>query len=170
MLVLAIILSVERLYNKALFNVSADFIVSLHASLKSNWLDQFFSLYSAMSDIEVYYIAFLIALSFAGTARGYYYCCMISAIWVTKNFAKLVYHEPRPYMTDDRVLTIDCEKDFGNPSGHSTQSAAFAVFFVLDIGHRRFSSFKLGVALGLACLYFMLVGFGGVYQGLHSLN
>ena len=32
---------------------------------------------------------------------------------------KLLYADPRPYMTYEDILALDCDIEYGNPSGHS---------------------------------------------------
>lgn len=83
-------------------------------------MDMVFTTASGMTEIENFYLAFLIAYAFKTSEHGLYYLSFVSAIWVVKNFGKLLYHDPRPYMVDDLIQAVGCEREFGNPSGHAT--------------------------------------------------
>ena len=142
--------------------------------MDSDFTDMLFTIISRISDIEVYFLSFLVAIAFSKKeeklGNAYLYFSLVSMIWVLKNFTKLLYQSPRPYMTsvDVRVLTVGkCEQEFGSPSGHSTQSAAFSVFLVLDLIDN--TKGKLFGMLG-SILYFGLVGFSRLYLGLHTWN
>ena len=68
------------------------------------------------------------------------------------------------------VLTVGgCEQEFGSPSGHSTQSAAFSTFLLLDlVTNKNVKNLILG---GISVfLYFGIAGFSRLYLGLHTWN
>ncbi|CDW85967.1 UNKNOWN [Stylonychia lemnae] len=36
-----------------------------------------------------------------------------------QTISKLLIHDPRPYMVDERVEAMSCSHEYGNPSGHA---------------------------------------------------
>jgi membrane-associated phospholipid phosphatase len=82
-------------------------------------------------------------------------------------------------MVTDKITVYGCSGEYGNPSGHSLFSAAFNIFFFLDLFHSNcdqpdFSTLKAKLiyagALFLAILLTFLIGFARFYVGLHTLN
>jgi hypothetical protein len=51
------------------------------------------------------------------------------------NITKMAYHEPRPFMTTDKINVFGCSAEYGNPSGHSLFAAAMDTFVFLDVFH-----------------------------------
>ena len=50
---------------------------------------------------------------------------------------KLIYHYPRPYFViqSDQISILRCDKEFGNPSGHSYASSMIFILLYLDLFH-----------------------------------
>ena len=46
---------------------------------------------------------------------------------------KLTYAEPRPYMVDENIQAVVCEKYYGNPSGHSSGASLLFTTLFLDV-------------------------------------
>lgn len=59
---------------------------------------------------------------------------------------KMIYNDPRPYWSDDRVKAFECYSEYGNPSGHSMMGALiFGMFwerFVFDRIRKKKVVFK----------------------------
>lgn len=159
---LFVILVAELFYREPLYNWSLDYIADLQATWKSTSMDLLFTTASGLTEIENFYLAILIALAFKGTQHGFYCMSFVCVIWSVKNFGKLAYHDPRPYMTDDRIIALGCEREFGNPSGHTTQSSAITVFLVLDLLSGKLKRVFIMGLIGAVCV-FSLVGFARVY-------
>lgn len=52
-------------------------------------------------------------------------------------YLKLAFHDPRPYMAEGQIHPLSCSKAFGNPSGHSSASWAFAITVFLETMHGK---------------------------------
>jgi membrane-associated phospholipid phosphatase len=75
------------------------------------------------------------------------------------SFLKIVFHSPRPYWVDSRVIPYSNEPSFGFPSGHSQKAAAtWGV-----IGH---AIHRPTAILGAVLLIFM-IGISRIYLGVH---
>jgi len=95
------------------------------------------------------------------------------------NLTKMAYHEPRPYMTTDKIKVFGCSAEYGNPSGHSIFAAAMDTFVFLDVfyaqensGQTRKAIEKLSYAfwLFISVSLTFLIGFARFYVGVHTLN
>jgi hypothetical protein len=56
-------------------------------------------------------------------------------VYITESYVneqlKLIYKNPRPFMSSDAMIAYSCSKSFGNPSGHAHTSACFYVSLFL---------------------------------------
>lgn len=169
---LALILIAEPFYRSALYDASISQIVSIQQNQGSTG---FFTFYSTLCDVETYYVSIILCLAFSTkdrSTRAYQYMCLVTAIWTLKNFSKMLYQAPRPYMTaaEVRVVTSEaCDQGFGSPSGHSTGAAAFAVYVALDL---LGTDNRWRTVLGLcgAVAFFFFAGLSRFYLGLHAWN
>ena len=64
-----------------------------------------------------------------------YYLLVISVDLAYMALGKLAYADPRPYFVDKDIKAFVCEKQFGNPSGHSSGTAVLVVTVFLDVFH-----------------------------------
>ncbi len=69
------------------------------------------------SIIDAYFV--IIGFSFSGYLMG---------------VTKVIYHDPRPFMSRDAIESPTCTRGYGNPSGHS-QSIAMVTFTVVLLYH-----------------------------------
>jgi len=90
---------------------------------------------SLIGDGALYFILFLLVFNWEGRARAFYYLLFISSTLSLQNITKVGYHDPRPYMTDERIQPIMCSQEYGNPSGHSLFASAYAFLIFLDFYH-----------------------------------
>lgn len=72
---------------------------------------------------------------------------------------KLIFHGPRPYWYDPRVIALAGESSFGIPSGHSQSAIVVWGSLAASIGKRW-----LGL---LAGVLFILIGLSRMYLGVH---
>ena len=79
-----------------------------------------------------YFWIFTIYLVYKDRAHSFYWILFLSVIYYIMYLGKIFYHNPRPYFTNDDIIAYDCAGDFGNPSGHSMESAFF-LLAALDI-------------------------------------
>lgn len=106
--------------------------------------------------------------------RAFYYICFLSAIPYLTIITKMIYHEPRPFMVDDKIKVFGCTDEYGNPSGHALFTAGGHFFVFLDIFHsekeKKFSRPVYFILLFLTISLSFLVGFARFYLGLHTIN
>ena len=90
---------------------------------------------------------------------------------------KLIYSEPRPYMSNPLIRLSECSVEYGNPSGHSLICAFyfFTIIWLYDqniaiiLENGRLNYRRLGLII-ITILSILLVAFSRVYLGVHSLN
>ena len=93
------------------------------------------------------------------------------------NIGKMAYHEPRPFMDDNKIKTWPsvCSTEYGNPSGHSMFAFGFNSFMFLDIYHGSLKG-KVYSKVAYAFWFFFafalasLICFARFYVMVHSLN
>ena len=90
---------------------------------------------SLIGDGALYFLVFLLVFNWEGRARAFYYLIFLCTNLSIQIITKIGYHDPRPYMTDEKIEPIMCSHEFGNPSGHSQFAAAYALFTFLDFYH-----------------------------------
>lgn len=87
---------------------------------------------------------------------------------------KIVYHDPRPFMSRDDIEAFTCSRGFGNPSGHSygIAVATFTIVFVYNGYKAQFKYRGLWLALlwTAAIILTGLTGFSRLYLAAHSFN
>ena len=96
--------------------------------------------------------------------------------WMIDNL-KLIYHYPRPYWASANILALECEDDYGYPSGHAMASASiFFLLFLYYFHHyaNNYQNNKSTVAYALTFIFgFLLVFaicFSRIYLGVHSID
>jgi len=77
----------------------------------------------------------------------------------TNGIFKLLFHGPRPYWYDERVLGWSSETSFGVPSGHS-QNAVVVWGLIAD-------RLKRGWAWAIAIFLILMIGISRMYLGVH---
>ena len=122
-------------------------------------------------------VAFALFFIFSTRDKAFYLLLMHTIAGIMNQELKMVYHNPRPYMSSPDVQALACSKSFGNPSGHSSLSACFitSVFLVVfhDTPLRIYrQSRHPAYWLSLFGLIFLVlnVGLSRVALGVHSLN
>jgi membrane-associated phospholipid phosphatase len=86
---------------------------------------------------------------------------------------KMLYVQPRPYMVYPDILGLDCNQDFGRPSGHSMvgfilySTLYFLFVYPMPSKTRKQRLFK-GMMLFWAMAIVFMVGLSRVYLGAHS--
>ena len=51
------------------------------------------------------------------------------------NMGKMIYMAPRPFWTDSsiKMFELECQEDYGSPSGHSLSAVGFSLIPGLDV-------------------------------------
>jgi membrane-associated phospholipid phosphatase len=93
---------------------------------------------------------------------------------LVKSYLKLAYHNPRPFMIEPNITPLKCSSSFGNPSGHSTGSALFAIVVFLDVFHGKNNKYHKStiyyVSLILAAYWAVSIPYTRLVIGVHSLD
>lgn len=116
-----------------------------------------------------------------GRPRAIYYAIFMSLVLCLINTTKTIYHEARPFWATMDIIAYTCTTQFGNPSGHSVNSAASAVICYLDYhtacernkipeGSFWRSYWVRRILLFLVVVFPWTVGYGRVVMGAHSYN
>lgn len=120
---------------------------------------------------------YVVVLHFAVTrrAKALYYLGAFCLDQSFKNAAKILYHEPRPYMVDDQIIPISCSESFGTPSGHMITATLFTATTFLDYLHGEGLKEKMSkpvyFLISVASLAFVLtMGYCRVYLAVHSID
>jgi hypothetical protein len=91
----------------------------------------------------------------------------------------MAYHEPRPYMTTDKIKVYGCSPEYGNPSGHSIFAGAMDTFVFLDVFYAQEDKSRPRTVAWKLCRGFwfiisvsltFLICFARFYVGVHTLN
>ena len=130
---------------------------------------------SSIGSGPLYYVIFICIFNYGSRSQAFYYILFIGIVQTFMNIGKMVYHEPRPYMTSLPITPLGCSPEYGNPSGHQLYSSAFFTFMFLDIFHGEYrygqvskTAYYLSYAGTLFVIFMM--GFSRLYTGLHTLN
>ncbi len=75
------------------------------------------------------------------------------------SFFKIVFHLPRPYWVDGKVMAYAAEPSFGFPSGHSQKAAA--IWGMLGLYRRN------RIAMLAAGFIILMIGISRLYLGVH---
>ena len=67
----------------------------------------------------LYFAIFILIFNRSSRSHSFYYILWIVSSLYFINMGKLVYHDPRPYMSEDAVIPHGCSSEYGNPSGHA---------------------------------------------------
>ena len=171
------IVSIERLYNKKLFNKSLEIIPKFQKSSKSfDFFWKFMTFFGTKLGIgSIYIILFLFiplnkvfALTFLLLFTGY-----------ADHTLKLVYLQERPLWVNDEINTGNLHAcGYGNPSGHSLTSTCIYLslwYIIYEIIDSKVINKKIGIILKyttliLDILIFSIIMISRFYLGVHSLN
>ena len=100
----------------------------------------FFKGLSLWGDGPVYFIIFVYVFLQESRAIAFYYITFITFTMFVMNLTKMAYHEPRPYMTTEKIKVFGCSAEYGNPSGHSIFAAGMDTFVFLDVFYAQENS------------------------------
>jgi len=80
-------------------------------------------------------IVFALFFTFSTREKAFYMLLVHTVAGIVNQELKIIYHNPRPYISSPDVLALACSKSFGNPSGHSSLAACFFITLFLVIYH-----------------------------------
>ncbi|CDW75496.1 pap2 superfamily phosphatase [Stylonychia lemnae] len=117
----------------------------------------------------------LLLLAIKGVKAGFY----IFSIWVIndyiKTLSKILIHDPRPHMVDDRINALSCSYEYGTPSGHACNSTFIFVLLFLEYNYpfgqekqKSFAKYLISLILGVSFIFIMC--YDRVYVGVHTID
>ena len=110
---------------------------------------------------EVMIIVFVIALFLLRRHRIAFELITIAILSFAATYIlKVIFHAPRPFVVDPRVIMYDADYGYGLPSAHALMSVV--IFGWVSIRHPR----SLFLVLG-SILLILLIGLSRVYLGVH---
>lgn len=167
----ASIIVIELFYREPLFNYSDYFISQFVPTyLMTPVLTAILHSFSIFGAGAAYFVVCLLAMNWYSRGRTVYYFIFLSSMLTIQNAMKIGYHEARPFMAFANSSAIGCSHEYGNPSGHSLFSAGFAIFLFLDFFGGAQKNGRYWGFLVAANLYWLIMGFARIYQGVHTIN
>jgi len=177
-IVLAIIMGVERLYNRGLieWSVVAMLWIQNHETEAGK------AIFTILSIIGIGGPYFLTGIYFINKnserGRGFYHVLFISGALYLMSMTKIGYGEPRMYWVDKDIVPDECTAEYGNPSGHTILAIGYPMFFWLDVfesremreRHQERMTKKSIATLIFAVLWSFTIGFARLYVRVHSWN
>jgi membrane-associated phospholipid phosphatase len=123
------------------------------------WADPLMQFISALG--TEYFLLLLITIIYWGINPGLGIRMGIALMTTSclNSYLKIIFHLPRPYWVDSKVIPYSSESSFGFPSGHSQKAAA--TWGVLAYFLKR------PVAIAFAILLIFLIGISRLYLGVH---
>jgi membrane-associated phospholipid phosphatase len=80
---------------------------------------------------------FILYFCFSTREKAFYILLVHTFIGTINLELKIIYHNPRPYMTEPNIIPYNCSKSFGNPSGHCSLTSCFFLTLFLMIFHDK---------------------------------
>eukprot|EP00347_Sterkiella_histriomuscorum_P021952 403332200 len=68
---------------------------------------------------------FALFFAFSSRDKAFYLLLVHTFDGFLNQQLKIIYRDPRPFMTAEAIEALDCSKTYGNPSGHATTVACF---------------------------------------------
>ena len=147
---------------------------------------KFFNFLNMATNSDKYVGLVFLSLHFVSRERFFYY---LTVTWLQSfmiTFLKFSFLHPRPVWVFDGLLDVGCSSSFGNPSGHSLESANMMLFVILDhffaskwsrdnLPHLNTKSTykdpkKFSVSALCALSFWLLIVFDRIYLGKHTFN
>ena len=117
-LALIVIMSSEVLYHKKLYKASIPLILYFQEN-RTDYLVLFFKSISILGNGPAFFVLVGLIFCFGSRVQSFYYLIFMCAGFALAQGMKMAYHDPRPYMTDSRILVFSCHYEYGNPSPHT---------------------------------------------------
>jgi hypothetical protein len=130
------ILVLEVFYRKRLYAASSPVIIWFQDNKTDFWVT-FFQVVSILGNGPLYFYVTMHIFLFGSRARSIYYVVFICIGLFFGITMKIGYHDPRPYMTDPKIVVFHCQHDFGNPSAHQMFMTGYFTFYFLDFYHGK---------------------------------
>ncbi len=167
---LILIFTFDRLAKHLLLKWSDSIIFYLQAS-RTELFTTFAELLAEIGDGWIYFLLVILVRNYEGRGKALYYSLFLLAMITVMNQTKIMFHEPRPYFTNDSVIPLKCSQEFGHPSGHSLFASGFASIIFLDYYHSTQTP-RPGyyVALITCLLYSFAMALDRLYLAVHSLD
>eukprot|EP00347_Sterkiella_histriomuscorum_P005707 403355575 len=181
---LALLLILEQFFRGPLYQLTLDIVPGIQAKLTAPaiWYFKFMTLFGYGHAAIIFFALFY---AFSTREKAFYLLLVHTVAGIMNQELKMIYHNPRPYISSPDIQALACSKSFGNPSGHSSLSSCFytSLFLVVmydcewsNVSVRGRQIIKregrLSYWLSLVLLIFLVinVGLSRVALGVHSLN
>lgn len=176
----------ELIYREALFNLTfslVKYIRKLFPS-KNHYIYLISSIYSSLPSNKIIMPTFIIIYNYCNLINSILFIFMYFLKEYTVSIFKLIYHNPRPFWSDN-LLIIDnanIEYGFGNPSGHSFGAMIMGLtIYKLFVSNNIYvdNLFKKNSFMNKYMKYFILlyivitiilIAISRVVLAMHSLN
>ncbi|KAM3138759.1 hypothetical protein pb186bvf_009138 [Paramecium bursaria] len=97
---------------------------------------------------------------------------------IINSFLKNIYHQPRPYWIQSEISGLDCNTEYGKPSGHA-QTSVMMIFLLQFIYYPKTQIWSADKTIRmrvkimifvLQCVTIFMIGLSRVYLGVHSIG
>lgn len=101
-------------------------------------------------------------------------CVLFCFNWMIISFFtttfKMVWHDPRPFWVNSKILVRDCDGSYGNPSGHCISAFGICIFIWLEYKAKCKQTWT-EVLFGICCwVPALMTGYTSVIMGEHSFD
>ncbi|CAK59603.1 unnamed protein product (macronuclear) [Paramecium tetraurelia] len=106
------------------------------------------------------------------------YGCMIMFIVSLNSLLKNIYHQARPFWTEEDIKGLQCNKEFGKPSGHAMQSSlmCFLLPCILfpavwrDQENVKYPKVLRVISIAIIIIWTSVTGLSRVFFGAHTFG
>jgi membrane-associated phospholipid phosphatase len=172
--------------HESLYDISANWTVRIQNSGSSGL--KFFMQFASNGSLAIMgaCISYLL-FAYPDRARIFSLIWYFATCTWLMSYLKLLYSDPRPYMSYVKIEGMECAPEYGNPSGHSFLNCFFYLVFPWVIYPRIFhfverresetgSGYETHFNWGRIAVVFsmigwiLLIGYSRIYLGVHSIN
>ena len=139
-IVLLIVFIVESLFRQSLFDYSIKAIKKIHANYNSKDMPIYIAakFFSVLPKEITFAIVIVLVYFLSNLLKQVIVLMNILISMLIICLLKIIYQSPRPFWKSDEIMKIDCEEDFGNPSGHSfTAVFMFITYYLVGVYYNK---------------------------------
>eukprot|EP00347_Sterkiella_histriomuscorum_P008440 403345086 len=171
--------SSNYIYKESMYDYSIELIIEI-AKTRDDFQTWFFTILANLGSGQLYQWIMLLVVSWYGPVYGLYINMFFTICNYMLTITKLMIHDPRPYMTDERIDVVSCSHEYGSPSGHAVLAATYSTFLFLMYNHsqkqthltmsQRLRDWKY--ILGVICIvsYPLIMAYDRLFMGVHTID